>query len=87
MTNSYYLPENVARQVAEEQGIPISEAGSNIPLGIAYPVLIAIGVTLIMTFVANRLRFGRYVFSIGGNPGHQCSPASTPSGRSSRHSW
>jgi D-xylose transport system permease protein len=25
-------------------------------------------VTLIMTFVANRRRFGRYVFSIGGNP-------------------
>jgi D-xylose transport system permease protein len=68
VTNSYYLPENVARQVAEEQGIPIQEGALNIPLGIAYPVLIAIGVTLIMTFVANRLRFGRYVFSIGGNP-------------------
>jgi D-xylose transport system permease protein len=66
--NSYYLPENVAAQVAEERGIPIPEGGLNIPLGIAYPVLIAIGVTLIMTFIANRLRFGRYVFSIGGNP-------------------
>ncbi len=54
--------------MAEEQGIPIPEGGLNIPLGIAYPVLIAIGVTLIMTFVAKRLRFGRYVFSIGGNP-------------------
>ena len=31
-------------------------------------MLILIGVTLVMAFVANRLRFGRYVFSIGGNP-------------------
>ncbi len=37
-------------------------------MGIPYPVLILIGVTLVMGFVANRLRFGRYVFSIGGNP-------------------
>jgi D-xylose transport system permease protein len=66
--NSYYLPPQVARQVAEERGIPFPEGGLNIPLGIAYPVLIAIGVTLVMTFIANQRRFGRYVFSIGGNP-------------------
>jgi D-xylose transport system permease protein len=66
--NSYYLPPQVARQVAEERGIPFPEGGLNIPLGIAYPVLIAIGVTLVMTFLANQRRFGRYVFSIGGNP-------------------
>jgi D-xylose transport system permease protein len=68
VTNSYYLPESIAAQIAEERGIPIPEGGLNIPLGIAIPVLIAIGVTLIMTFIANRRRFGRYVFSIGGNP-------------------
>ncbi|HEX5695682.1 MAG TPA: sugar ABC transporter permease [Acidimicrobiia bacterium] len=68
VTNSYYLPESIARQIAEEQGIPWPEGGLNIPLGIAIPVLIAIGVTLLMTFIANRRRFGRYVFSIGGNP-------------------
>jgi D-xylose transport system permease protein len=66
--NSYYLPPQVARQVAEERGIAFPEGGLNIPLGIAYPVLIAIGVTLVMTFIANQRRFGRYVFSIGGNP-------------------
>ena len=32
------------------------------------PVLIAIGVGVAMTFVAERTRFGRYVFAIGGNP-------------------
>ena len=68
MTNSYYLPENLAREIAEERGIPWPEGGLLIPFGIPYPVLILIGVTLVMAFVANRLRFGRYIFSIGGNP-------------------
>jgi D-xylose transport system permease protein len=68
VTNSYYLPENLARAVAEERGIPWPEGGLLIPLGIPYPVLILIAVTLVMAFVANRLRFGRYIFSIGGNP-------------------
>ena len=27
-----------------------------------------IGVGLVMTFLATRTRFGRYVFAIGGNP-------------------
>jgi len=66
--NSYYLPENLAIQYAEENNIPIPEGGLQIPLGIPYPVLILVGVTLVMSFVTNRLRFGRYVFSIGGNP-------------------
>ena len=66
--NSYYLPENLAIRYAEENNIPIPEGGLQIPLGIPYPVLILVGVTLVMSFVANRLRFGRYVFSIGGNP-------------------
>jgi D-xylose transport system permease protein len=56
--NRYMLPE----RVAAERG------GGNIPFGLAIPVLIAIVVTLVITFVATRLRFGRYVFAIGGNP-------------------
>jgi D-xylose transport system permease protein len=66
--NSYYLPENLAAQYAEENNIPIPEGGLQVPLGIPYPVLILVGVTLAMSFIANRLRFGRYIFSIGGNP-------------------
>lgn len=65
--NSYYLPDNVARQVAAERGIEFTD-GMQIPLGISYPVLIAIGVMLMMSFIANRRKFGRYVYSIGGNP-------------------
>jgi D-xylose transport system permease protein len=56
--NRYYLPPLVAAD----------RGGGNIPFGLAIPVLIIIGVTLVMTFVATRLRFGRYVFAIGGNP-------------------
>ncbi len=37
-------------------------------LGIANPVLILIGVTIIVTFIATRTRFGRSVYAIGGNP-------------------
>jgi D-xylose transport system permease protein len=36
--------------------------------GIAYPVVILIGVTLLMSHLARRRRFGRYVYAYGGNP-------------------
>jgi len=58
--NRYYLPP----ALAEQRG----QAGQNISLGLAYPVLIAIAVAVLMTFLATRRRFGRYVYSIGGNP-------------------
>jgi len=38
------------------------------PVGIAYPVMIMLGVGLVMTYLATRRRFGRYVYAIGGNP-------------------
>jgi D-xylose transport system permease protein len=66
--NRYYLPEGLARAYAEERGIEYPEGGLEISAGIAYPVLIALGVALVMTFVATRRRFGRYVYAIGGNP-------------------
>jgi len=64
--NSYPMPEALATQYAAERGIEVPPGG--IALGIANPVLIAIGVALVMTFLATRRRFGRYVFAIGGNP-------------------
>lgn len=36
--------------------------------GFAAPVLIAIAVGVVMTFIATRTRFGRYIYAIGGNP-------------------
>jgi len=68
LANSYLWPEALARQFAQQRGIPEPPGGLRIPVGIAYPVLIMIAVTLAMTFIATRRRFGRYVFAIGGNP-------------------
>ncbi|MCP4307346.1 MAG: sugar ABC transporter permease [bacterium] len=66
--NRYYLPELLARARFEDAGQVYPEGGVNISQGLAVPVLIAIGVTLAMTFISTRVSFGRYVFAIGGNP-------------------
>ena len=68
LANSYPWPAQLATQYAERHGIVEPEGGLKIPTGIAYPVVILIGVALIMTYVARRRRFGRYVYAIGGNP-------------------
>ncbi|MBL4646251.1 MAG: sugar ABC transporter permease, partial [Rhizobiales bacterium] len=67
IANSYPWPIRVAARYAEANGIAIPEGGLFISHGIAIPVLIALSVGVIMTFVAQRLRFGRYVFAMGGN--------------------
>ena len=66
--NAYPMPILLAKEYAKLHNIPWPDGGLFISLGIAIPVLIAIGVAMIMTFIANRTRFGRYVFAIGGNP-------------------
>ncbi|MBP1845468.1 D-xylose transport system permease protein [Rhizobium petrolearium] len=68
IANDYYWPINIARRYAEANSIPWPESGLFISHGIAVPVLIAIAAGIVMTFIATRLRFGRYVFAIGGNP-------------------
>ena len=59
------LPDSARRLVRVLQDWPGLEP---VPRGIPIPVLILIGVAAVMTFVAKRTRFGRYVFAIGGNP-------------------
>lgn len=66
--NSYYMPVNLARKYAEANNMVWPDAGLDISLGVAIPVLIALGIALVMNFITNRTRFGRYVFAIGGNP-------------------
>ena len=58
----------LATAYAEAHGIVEPSGGLIIGTGIANPVLIALGVGALMTFLATRRRFGRYVYSIGGNP-------------------
>ena len=64
--NAYKWPEALAQRHAEETGTTIPPGG--LPAGIPWPVIVLIGVTIAMTFLATRRRFGRYVYSIGGNP-------------------
>ena len=37
-------------------------------IGYPFPIILLIGVTLVMTWLATRRRFGRYVYAFGGNP-------------------
>jgi D-xylose transport system permease protein len=68
IANSYPWPIGIVRRYAQENGITIPEGGLFIAHGVAIPVLMAVAVGILMTFVATRTRFGRYVFAIGGNP-------------------
>jgi D-xylose transport system permease protein len=42
--------------------------GRDVSTGYPFPIMLLIGVTLVMTWLANRRRFGRYVYAYGGNP-------------------
>lgn len=68
VVNAYTLPAALARRYAEAAGIEVPPEGLSISFGYAVPVLVALAVGIVMTFVTNRTRFGRYVFAIGGNP-------------------
>jgi D-xylose transport system permease protein len=68
IANSYPWPRGLARQYAEANNIVEPEGGLIIAHGIANPVIIMIGVALVVAFIANRRKFGRYVYAIGGNP-------------------
>lgn len=68
VANSYPWPDALARTFAEEHGIAWPPGGLVIPTGIAFPVMIMLGVALVVTYLATRRRFGRYVYAIGGNP-------------------
>lgn len=67
--NANLWPEGLANRVAIEQSWgPAPAGGWHIPTGFPYPIMLLIGVTLVMTFMATRRRFGRYVYAYGGNP-------------------
>ncbi len=68
VVNAYPWPIGSVRRFAEANRISLPPGGLFIAHGIAIPVLIAIGTGVVMTFLATRTRFGRYVYAIGGNP-------------------
>jgi D-xylose transport system permease protein len=67
--NNNFWPEGLADRIAAQQNWgPKPAGGWHIPAGLPNPLILLLGVTLIMTFMANRRRFGRYVYAYGGNP-------------------
>jgi D-xylose transport system permease protein len=70
MANQQFYPKGVAESRAAELGldIPEDQLASYFPMGVSWPIILLVGVTLIMTFIATRRRFGRYVYAYGGNP-------------------
>jgi D-xylose transport system permease protein len=66
--NANVWPKGLATRYALANGITEPPGGLKIPVGIPWPVVLVIGVTLAMTYIATRRRFGRYVFAYGGNP-------------------
>ena len=66
--NQAFWPKGAAERFALQNDIAIEEGGLLIPIGFPWPVLLMIGVAVVMTIIATRRRFGRYVYSYGGNP-------------------
>ena len=66
--NAYPWPAKTAADYALAHNLTVPEGGIFIAHGIAIPVIIAMIVALVMTFISNRTTFGRYVYALGGNP-------------------
>ncbi len=66
--NNNFWPKGLAAQYAKEHNIAVPPGGLLIPTGFPYPIVLLVGVTLVMTWLATRRRFGRYVYAYGGNP-------------------
>ena len=66
--NAYPIPARAAERMLAAKGLPVPEGGADLAHGIAIPVVILLLVSVVMTVVSLRTRFGRYVFATGGNP-------------------
>jgi D-xylose transport system permease protein len=66
--NNAFWPKGLADRYALEHNLPAPPAGLQIPVGFPFPIVLLVGVTLVMTILATRRRFGRYVYAYGGNP-------------------
>lgn len=65
--NSYPIAKGARARVAEARGIELTDTMS-LNHGVAIPVVILLLVTVAMTLISKRTRFGRYVYATGGNP-------------------
>jgi len=65
--NAYPIPKGAMKRIAAAEGIEYTDTLVWYH-GVAIPVVILIGVTAVMTIIATRTRFGRYIYATGGNP-------------------
>jgi len=68
IANANYWPKGLATKYATENGITEPPGGLLISTGFPWPIVVVIVVTIVMSFIATRRRFGRYVYAYGGNP-------------------
>ena len=66
--NANYWPAGLATRYATEHNIVEPPGGLQISTGFPDPIILLVGVTLVMAWIANRRKFGRYVYAYGGNP-------------------
>ena len=66
--NAYQVPARAAERIYKARGLEVPPEGIELAHGIAIPVVILLVVAIVMTVIAKRTRFGRYVFATGGNP-------------------
>lgn len=76
--NAYEVPTRVLQREFERAGEVMPE-GYTEAYGFPISVLIVIAIAVVMTIVARKTRFGRYVFAMGGNPDAAELSGSTPS--------
>lgn len=65
--NAYEVPTRVLSRRFQKAGLEMPE-GYTEAYGFPISVLVIIAVAIVMTIVAKKSRFGRYVFATGGNP-------------------
>lgn len=65
--NAYLIPERRLARMFEARGEEFPE-GLTVGYGLPISVLILILVAVVLSIVAKRTRFGRYIFATGGNP-------------------
>ena len=65
--NAYLVPTRILERRFAAQGLEMPE-GYTEAYGFPISVLIVLFVTIAMTIIAKKTRFGRYIFAMGGNP-------------------
>ena len=67
IVNAYKWPQGILnRRLEQDPGFVVPPGG--VESGIPGPIIVVLLVTLAVTFLARRLRFGRAVYALGGNP-------------------